>query len=415
MIFLYNIFIFLFGLGIRITTLWSPKAKEWLKGRRSLFKELELCISETDAVIWIHSSSAGEFEQAKPVIENLKTKYPAYKIVVTLFSPSGYSVAKRYSFADQVYYLPLDTAANARRFLKLLRPQLVIFVKYDFWYHHLQAVKQQKIPLLLISSVFNSNQSFFKWYGSLYRKMLFFFDHIFVQDKSSLQQLHQYHITNCSVSGDTRFDRVLEIADNFREIDFIPGFINNEKVLVAGSTWPDDESSLKQVKAEFPQLKMIIAPHEINTAHIEQLQKDFPDAICYSQLSSSEEASRYAVLIIDNVGMLSRLYRYATFSYIGGGFTRDGIHNTLEAAVFGRPVIFGPNYQKYREAKELILHGGGFSFQTTAELITRIHRLLSDNNLYQSASESAKAYVYNEAGATNKIMHYIQENRLLTN
>ena len=413
LIFLYNIFIFFFKIGVSITGIWSTKAKQWLQGRKNVWQELEDKISKTDLIIWIHSSSVGEFEQAKPLIERLKTEYPAYKILVSFFSPSGYYASKNYKYADYIFYLPIDTARNAGRFIQIVNPRLVVFVKYDFWYHYLQTIHNNKIPLLLISAVFNKSQAFFKWYGGLYKKMLFFFSEIFVQDENSLVILKQQGINIGKLSGDTRFDRVAAVSENFQEIPFIKHFIAGDEVIVAGSTWPQDESLIKEI-VNSKKFKLIIAPHEIDGYRIQSLKREFVGALLYSLIKNDHD-SNANVLIIDNVGMLSRLYRYATITYVGGGFTKDGIHNILEAAVHGKPVLFGPNYKKYREAKELIEYGGGFSISTTSQIKNLIEKLLQDKNLYQITCKKSVEYTNSKKGATQKIMSYIQENRLLTN
>lgn len=391
------------------------KAKRWLEGRRSLFKDLEKVVAEQQNIIWIHSASAGEFEQAKPVIEVLKRQYPQYKIFVSIFSPSGYSPASKFTLVDYVFYLPLDTRNDAQKLVNLLQPQLVIFVKYDYWYYHLKAINNKNIPLLLVSSIFRQHQTFFKWYGEFYRRMLFFFMHIFVQDQVSLKNLEGIKVHHASIAGDTRFDRVLRIANDFADVKYISEFVNNQQVFIAGSTWPDDEKAIKYIASNFPLVKFIIAPHEINKDHIKELQKSFPGSLLYSQCGEVEKIQGYNVLIIDNVGMLSKLYKYATITYIGGGFNKAGIHNTLEAAVFGKPVLFGPNYQKFREAVDLINLGGAFSFSTLNELQSLVHQLLNDEQTNKQATQAAKQYVEQESGATQKILGYIQENRLLTN
>jgi 3-deoxy-D-manno-octulosonic-acid transferase len=405
--------VFIYTLVIRLASAWNAKAAQWLQGRKNVWKELEALSFTGSNTVWIHSSSAGEFEQAKPLIDALKKTYPSCKIIVSFFSPSGYSVAKNYKQADHITYLPVDTRTNAKRFVEIINPHLVIFVKYDFWYHYLNTVHSKKIPLLLISAVFRKEQSFFKWYGGFYRKMLQFFNAFFVQDKLSCEQLKNYGFENCFVSGDTRFDRVATIAENFSEVQNIKEFAGDSKVLVAGSTWPEDEQFIKGVVENIQGLKLIIAPHEIHKQHIEQIQKQFPNSVLYSEFKSHFSSQK--VLIIDNVGMLSRLYKYATITYIGGGFTRDGIHNILEAAVYGKPVLFGPNYKKYREAEELIKKGGAFSVIKNEELKIKIEHLLHESPAYQNASKASSAYIIENKGATEKIMNYIQEKRLLTN
>ena len=387
-----------------------------MAGRKNIWHELEETISKNEPLVWVHASSAGEFEQAKPVIEKLKLNYPSYKILVSFFSPSGYNIARTYTIADHIVYLPLDTALNAERFIRLINPSLVVFVKYDFWYHYLTKVCRLQIPLLLISAVFRENQSFFKWYGGFYRKMLFYFKQIFVQDKESLQLLQKNGINKTQVNGDTRFDRVAEIAGNFKEIPLIKEFIGHNKAIVAGSTWPGDENLLKQSLGSLSKIKLILAPHEINEQHLKQIQNQFPDSALYSELKENPARSvNKQVLIIDNVGMLSRLYYYATVAYIGGGFTKDGIHNCLEAAVYGKPVVFGSNYLKYREAEDLIEAGGAFSVATAKEFESLLQGLIINDKEYEEVGNASRLFINNRRGATQKIMNYIQENRLLTN
>jgi len=390
----------------------------------------------------MHCASAGEFEQGKPVIERLKQIYSHKKILVSFFSPSGYAAGKRYDKANLVCYLPLDTKINADHFLKIVRPQLVIFVKYEYWYHHLKAIRDHNIPLLLISAIFRRDQVFFKGYGSFYRKILQLYTNIFVQDEVSKDLLNAIHISSV-VSGDTRFDRVAAIANSFKDdisndMEFIKMFTANCKILIAGSTWPDDENIIAQVLDEMPDIKLIVAPHEINKNHINSISALFPKSIKYSACKqiikvknipganisnekNNEKASTYLkkfqeanVLIIDNVGILSQIYQYASISYVGGGFNKSGIHNTLEAAVWGKPVIFGPNYQKFKEARELIKTGGAFSVNNVNELSQVIKILLSDGIKLNQSGNAAKNYVLENQGATESIIAYIQENRLLT-
>lgn len=409
MILLYNLSVRLYYLGIRVAALWNKKARAWIEGRNNWFEVVEKQISSTDKIIWMHCSSAGEFEQGKPVIEQLKKDYPSFKILVSFFSPSGYVVAQNYRHVDIITYLPLDTKQNAKHFIELANPQLIIFVKYEFWYHHLSAAAFRHIPLLLISAVFRKEQVFFKRYGKFYRQMLFLFRHIFVQDTASLQLLQQAGIHHCSIGGDTRFDRVQEIAGRFTALSAIEKFIGGATAIVAGSTWSDDEQLLSACNYQ----KLIIAPHEINEAHLRQIEKLFKNCIRYSQLQNANGNEQ--VLLIDNVGMLSRLYKYATITYVGGGFTKDGIHNILEAAVYGRPVFFGPNYKKYREAKELLAAGGAFSVANAEELKSRLSTLLNDAAQLKTAGMNAQNYVQENTGATKKILQFIQEKRLLTN
>lgn len=425
--FLYNLFVQLYSAGISVAALWNRKAAQWQQGRTHLFDELaqtfqveNKSFSKPHTLVWVHSASAGEFEQAKPVIEALKKSYPDCKILATFFSPSGLPAGKKFALADFVTYLPLDTEANANRFVELLLPQLVVFIKYDFWYHHLKAVHDRGIPLLLVSAIFRREQSFFKSYGGFYRNMLHLFTQLFVQDETSHELLKKFGINHCIVAGDTRFDRVLTIAQQLQPVPYLDTFCVGKKVVVAGSTWPDDETFLQAAVAKMGGTKLVIAPHEITAAHLNHLQQLFQNAIRYSQVTAATESERQQllqapVLIIDSVGLLSRLYQYSTVAYVGGGFTKSGIHNTLEAAVFGKPVLIGPNYKKFREAKGLLRAGGAYSYSTERALENRLRKWLTNVAEQEAAGNAAADYVRAESGATEKIMQYIQEKRLLTN
>ncbi len=411
----YTIFLFTYRASIFIASIWNEKAKHWLSGRKNIFVHLQKAFADVDSkVIWFHSASLGEFEQGRPVLEKLKNQYPDSKILLTFFSPSGYNIRKDYKKADWVFYMPLDSGSNAKRFLDIVNPSLVVFVKYDYWYHYLSVCKEKKIPLLMISSVFRKNQSFFKWYGKFHRRMLNSFTHFFVQDEVSKILLQLLNINNVTVAGDTRFDRVSEVADEFQPIDAITDFCANSKVLVAGSTWPKDEKILEEALLNFPDLKLIIAPHEINQEHLIYIKKLFPDSVLFSDLKSDKSKFlNRKILIIDNIGMLSKLYYYATCCYVGGGFGH-GIHNILEAAVYGKPVFFGPRFEKFQEAYELKKAGAGFDIKNKEELVKLISIILNDRESYITSCKNAKAFVQNNKGATEKIVHYIQENRLLT-
>jgi 3-deoxy-D-manno-octulosonic-acid transferase len=411
LVFLYNIFIYLYTGIIRISSIWNKKAELWVKGRKDWHENLTGKINKEDKIIWVHCSSAGELEQGKPIIEKLKAGYPDHKILITVFSPSGYGPAFKFQHADIVAYLPVDTRTNADAFIKLVNPKMGIFIKYEFWYHHLASAAFHHIPLLLVSAVFRKEQIFFKKYGGFYRQMLFFFRQILVQDNSSLELLRGIGIDHCSLSGDTRFDRVIEIANDFKDVPVIRQFAGNNKIIVAGSTWYEDEKALANLDLS-NNSKLVIAPHDINEKRIHQIEELFANSCRYSKWNS--ESVNKKVLIIDNFGMLSKLYHYATVAYVGGGFTRDGIHNILEAAVYNKPVVFGPNYSKYREAKEMIFVKGAFSFKNNEELKAIMNRLLNDNIINKEAAISAGDYVNNNTGATNKIMEYVQANRLLT-
>jgi 3-deoxy-D-manno-octulosonic-acid transferase len=435
---IYNFLIGLYSLGIRIASAWNPKAKEWIRGRKNLLAQLRDKINPADNVIWVHCASAGEFEQAKPVIEALKETNPSHKILVSFFSPSGYSAAKKYQHADVITYLPVDTRKNAKQFLEVVNPQLVIFVKYEYWYHHLSAITFRHIPLLMVSAIFRRDQLFFKWYGRFYKRILFLFRQIFVQDDSSLQLLRSENILHATISGDTRFDRVKKIADQFTELPLIRDFAGDQQVIVAGSTWQQDEAILSAYVKKRA-IKIVIVPHEIKKEHISELQKTFPDCILYSEIknlfSHDESVQTNSIwnsineqqekdiqkrlhhaktLIIDSMGMLSKLYYYATITYVGGGFG-SGIHNTLEAVVYGKPVLFGPKYQKFKEAKDLISIEAAFSINNNEELETKMDQFLNNPEKLAKTGVAAKKYVEENTGATQKIIRYIQENRLLTN
>jgi 3-deoxy-D-manno-octulosonic-acid transferase len=409
LLFLYNIGIRLYVLAIKLSSFWNKKAKSWLDGRKSWEQELKKSINSNLPLIWVHCASAGEFEQGKPVIEALKREYPDHQVLVSFFSPSGYEMGKKYTGADVITYLPIDSHKNAKRFISIIQPQVAIFVKYDFWYHYFQTLAFNHVPLLIIAAVFRQKQVFFQWWGRFFRKMLLLPRHIFVQDEASLQLLLQYGIKQASISGDTRFDRVVQVVESFSAIDVIESFVSTDPLLVAGSTWPEDESMLQIVSG----MKMIIAPHEVNEDHLIKIEKLFPDSVRFSQFSRNKKVSR--VLIIDNIGMLSRLYHYATITYVGGGFTRDGIHNILEAAVWGKPVLFGPNYKKYREAKELIDCGGAKSFSNKNDLKTFLDELQKTPQTIAAMGSCSKNYISQKTGATKKILQMVQEKRLLTN
>ncbi|HEY6504231.1 MAG TPA: glycosyltransferase N-terminal domain-containing protein, partial [Chitinophagaceae bacterium] len=396
-VFLYNIFLALLKAGIHLASLFDGKAKKWVAGRKNIFDRLEKSIPENDPVIWMHCASLGEFEQGRPVLEKLRSQFPNYKFLLTFFSPSGYEVQKNYKGADWVFYLPVDGPRNAKRFLEIVKPSLVIFVKYEFWYYYLKKIKYRNIPLLLVSALFRKDMSFFKWYGSLQRKMLSRFDHLFVQNESSKKLMDEIGLAGiCTVSGDTRFDRVIEIAEKFQPIPVIEEFIGTSKTIIAGSTWKEDEEVLQKTFSVLndPSLKLIIAPHEINEAHLNELKKLFAESILFSQLATGNRKPVTSnVLIIDNIGMLSRLYRYGYITFVGGAFRKSGVHNVLEAAVYGRPVLYGPEYKKYSEAVELISSGGGTCVHNADECTRVIRSFLQNEKEYKSCSERSLHYV----------------------
>ena len=408
---------------MHIAALFNPKAKKWVQGRKNIFNRLEKAIPKNEKTIWVHCSSLGEFEQGKPVIEKLKLQYPSFKILLTFFSPSGYEVRKDYDGADWIFYLPMDGPYHARRFLEIVHPSLIIFVKYEFWYYYLKKIKYRNIPLLLISALFRKDMSFFKWYGGFQQKMLLRFDHLFVQNTASKNLIDELGFSGiCSISGDTRFDRVMDIIDKFEPIPVIEQFIGNSKVIIAGSTWPEDEEVLLKAFTGIndPTLKLIIAPHDINEKHLKKIKDLFPDALLFSQLTNHNlQLTTHNILIIDNMGMLARLYKYAYLTYVGGGLRSMGVHNVLEASVYSKIVLMGHYYHKYSEAVGLVLSGGAIPFNNEkkdgAMLKELIEALFKDREEYNYRSKAAGDFVRLNGGATKKIMQYIQENRLLTN
>jgi len=417
-VFFYNIFLLLFRASMHVASLFNAKAKKWVKGRKNIFEKLEQSIGNGDPVIWMHCASLGEFEQGRPVIEELKIRFPNYKILLTFFSPSGYEAQKNYEGADLVFYLPMDGPKNAKRFLEIVKPSLVVFVKYELWYYYLKKIKYRQIPLLLISALFRKDMSFFKWYGGLQIKILSRFDHLFVQNKSSKDLIDSVGLAAITtISGDTRFDRVINIAENFQPIPAIEKFIGNSKSIIAGSTWKEDEEILQKVVAAIddPSLKLIIAPHEITEKHIKEIKELFPAALLFSELKNNQQTNESNTLVIDNIGMLSKLYYYSYLSYIGGGLKSNGIHNVLEAAVYNKIVLFGPFYKKYSEAIGLVESGGGVSFIDEKDLKGQIENLLLNKEEYNQHSKAAGDFVLSNKGATEKIIKFIQEKRLLTN
>jgi 3-deoxy-D-manno-octulosonic-acid transferase len=363
--------------------------------------------------VWIHCASLGEFEQGRPVVEEIRKNNPDVFIVLSFFSPSGYEIRKNYDQADVVVYLPPDTGSNAREFLNIVDPQLVIFVKYEYWLNYLEEMYARKIPMLMVSAIFRPGQVFFRWYGQRWKNVLRKISHFFVQDPDSAVLLERAGVNHCTLSGDTRFDRVIAIADKFSPIDIVEKFCGDANVVVAGSTWEEDEEVWDHYSNIHPETKFIIAPHEVYEGHLRSIEKLFKGSTRYSSLLKGEASANGHVLIIDNIGMLSRLYHYADITYIGGGFG-SGIHNILEAAVYGKPVIFGPEYGKFREAVDMLEMGAAFTVSSALELEKTASALFQNEALRHEAAEKAIQYVRSRSGATAKIMAYIQENRLLT-
>jgi len=401
---LYIIGIQAYTLLIRIFSLFNPKAKLFINGRKNSYAAIAQKINPAEKHIWFHFASLGEFEQGRPVLEKLKSRYPEKKIVVTFFSPSGYEIRKNYPLAD-VFYLPVDTAKNARRFVNSINPEMAIFTKYEFWHFYFKELKDRGIPLYLISGIFRESQAFFKWYGGFYRNILKSVTYFFVQNEESLNLLKSIGLHHVTINGDTRFDRVYENAQSSKQLPLIESFIGNSPTLVCGSTWPEDEKILSVLPEKYPNWKFIIAPHEIHESHIETIEKQFSaGSLRFSVLSASDQKPNAApqTLIVDNIGMLSALYQYGNIAYIGGGFGA-GIHNTLEAAAFGLPVIFGPKYDKFQEAKDLIALGAAKSISSSEELIDAFDSFIENKN----AAALAKKYVADKKGATDQIISMI--------
>lgn len=403
---LYSIIIHCYNFILNLASLFHPKARLWVNGRKNIFDQLKLKLSKFDrehSVIWFHCASLGEFEQGRPLIERYRSLHPQSIILLTFFSPSGYEIRKNYSGADVICYLPIDTPACSKRFLDIVKPSAAIFVKYEFWFNYLDELKKRKIPTYLVSGIFRDKQHFFKPYGAWFRKQLGSFSHFYLQDKHSEELLHSIGFANTNVVGDTRFDRVSEIAKSVKQFPWIESFKGSSAIIVAGSTWPQDEELLSEL--EFKNYKLIIAPHEINENHIKSIETVFRKrnikCIRYSNVSENNIHDAQ-ILIINNIGMLSSLYQYGTIAYIGGGFGK-GIHNILEAATFGLPVIFGPNYQKFAEAVELSNLGGAFSINSKADL-EKVFHLLHDEQVLKTASHISKYYVESRTGATEKIL-----------
>jgi 3-deoxy-D-manno-octulosonic-acid transferase len=414
MIFFYNIFRVAYKTGIKIAAAWNGKARKWVGGRKNWQQELSVTwkTQPGKAVIWMHCASLGEFEQGRPIIEELKSQYPNSKLLLTFFSPSGYEVRKNYMGADHVMYLPFDSRLNAAAFLDIVEPRLAIFVKYEFWHYYLAELNNRKIETILVSGIFRSSQPFFQWWGGFNRNMLHQFSHLFVQNAASKELLAKIGLGDkTTVAGDTRFDRVITAAEQWKPVDVADVFCGTDDVMVAGSTWAEDETILADWMKINKLYKLIIAPHEIKAENIIRLKTLFPNSITFSEFGIQQSAlNTYRTLIIDNIGYLSRLYKYGSVCYVGGGFNKSGHHNILEAAVYGKPVITGPNFEKFKESIDLKKLGGSFTINHIAAL-EQVMRSLD----HKQASVIAENYVKENAGATNTILQWLQEKRLFTN
>ena len=410
MFYLYTLTIQVYALLINIYSLFNEKARQWVNGRKDIFDEIQASISQSDNIAWFHAASLGEFEQGRPVMEAFKIKFPKTKILLTFFSPSGYEIRKNYPGADYIFYLPIDSKKNAKQFIKIVNPKLVFFIKYEFWFNYLRLLKKHNIPTFLISGIFRENQHFFKWYGGWFRKQLKSFTHFFVQNENSGKLLRSSGLSNVSIGGDTRFDRVIDIARQKKEFPLIARFSEGNNLIVAGSTWPQDEVFIPELfDLDIPNLKIIIAPHEIKKDRIVEILRLFKNynPVTFST-ANEKNIQNSSVMVIDGMGFLSSLYQYCKIAIIGGGFGK-GIHNILEAVTFGKPVLFGPNYEKFNEAVKLIERDGAFSFSEQPELNDRVKNLINNRSFYLKASRSCELFIIESTGATEQIINYLSK------
>lgn len=409
MLFLYNLLLLFASQIVKLWAFISPKMKLFVVGRIPVFETLEKSIKPKDQTIWFHAASLGEFEQGLPVMEKIKVQFPSHKIIVTFFSPSGYEVRKNNTIADVTVYLPLDTKSNAKEFLKLVHPELVFFIKYEYWPNYLNELKNLGIKTYLISGIFRDNQAFFKWYGGFYRKALKTFDFFFVQNESSKNLLQSLGYHNVKISGDTRFDRVVSILERDCTLDFIENFKNNTTTIVIGSSWPKDESLLLDyINKTKEKVKFIIAPHNIKQEQILELKKLITKkTILYSE-KSTIDLSLYDVLIIDTIGILTKIYSYADIAYVGGGFGNPGVHNILEPATFGIPIVIGPNYSHFAEAVALVAMEGCISIKNQVELNDAFSNLITNDDIRHEKGHICATFVQMNKGATETILNHIK-------
>ena len=414
MLFLYNLTIYCYYLTIRLAATFNEKARLWITGRKGVFDKIKKNFNKKTASqtrIWVHCASLGEFEQGRPLIEAVKKQYKDVVVILTFFSPSGYEIRKNYDKADHIYYLPLDTKHNAQKFIKIVQPNLAIFVKYEFWYHYFKQLHQKKIPTFVVSAIFRPSQIFFKPYGGLFRRTLKQTTHIFVQNAISQQLLQKIDVLQTSIAPDTRFDRVFEHSENVQNLAAIQGFKGKRKMLIIGSSWPKDEAlfvALIHQAVFLENFCFVFAPHEIKDLKIKDLEMALHyDTVRYSDLESTDSWNK-KVLIIDNIGMLSSIYQYADYAYVGGGFG-VGIHNVLEAAVFGMPIFFGPNYHAFQEAKDLIDLGVATSVRNATDLSKALLDFEENDDFYMEKRKTARKYVKGKIGGTAIILEAIKK------
>lgn len=411
---IYNLLLYIYECGIFIASLFSEKIRKMWKGERAAFKILKAKVEPGAKYAWFHAASLGEFEQGRPIIEEYRRVFPEHKILLTFFSPSGYEVRKDYDGADIVCYLPIDTPTNAIRFLRAVRPVTASFIKYEFWYNYLHILHHRGIPVYSVSSIFRKEQIFFKWYGRQYRQVLKCFTHFFVQNEESKTLLKSLGINQVTVTGDTRFDRVTQIAKESRSLPIVKTFCNEKKTFIAGSSWLPDEQIFLPYLAQHPDWKVIIAPHVISESHLEQITKllEGRKVLRYTQITPDEPnmIKDAEVLIIDCFGLLSSIYKYGSIAYVGGGFGA-GIHNLPEAAVWNIPVIFGPNHHKFQEALELIACGGGFNINDAEDFKHIMSQLITSEDAIKKAATAAGNYVKTHSGATEKLLQMLKQER----
>ena len=415
MLFLYNLVVVLASQLLKIVALFSPKMKLFVDGRKSVFQTLANKIQSSDKTIWFHAASLGEYEQGLPVIEAIKQQFPNHKIVVTFFSPSGYEVRKNNTVADVTIYLPLDTISNAKQFIKLVHPEMAFFIKYEYWPNYLNELKNQNIKTYLISGILRENQAFFKWYGGFYRNALKTFDYFFVQNESSKTLLKSIGFNNVKVSGDTRFDRVVSILERNNSLDFIEQFKDNKTTIVIGSSWPKDESLLvNYINQSTDDVKFIIAPHNIKQEQISNLKNQIQKkTILYSEKDEMlkqvqhDKIEAFQVFIIDTIGILTKIYSYADIAYVGGGFGNPGVHNILEPATFGVPVVIGPNFSHFVETTALVNMEGCISIQNQNQLNEAFDLLLHNEDERLEKGHICSTFVQMNKGATQTIMNHI--------
>ena len=412
MLFLYNLIVQIASFLLKIVAVFSPKIKLFVEGRKSVFEILESKINAIDKTIWFHAASLGEYEQGLPVMERMKSRFPNHLIVLTFFSPSGYEVRKNNTIADVTVYLPLDTQSNAEKFMEIVRPDMAFFIKYEYWPNYLNALKNRETPTYLISGIFREDQLFFKWYGGFYRNALNAFEHFFVQNSKSKDLLLKLGKSNVTVSGDTRFDRVASILNRDNSLEFIEEFKNNSLTIVVGSSWPKDESLLVSYINSSENVKFIIAPHNIKTEQIQTLKNSISKkTILFSEVdftsSKSINLANFDVFIIDTIGILTKIYSYADIAYVGGGFGNPGVHNILEPATFGIPIVIGPNYSHFTEATALVNMEGCISISTQEKLNEAFDNLIQNQDIRFEKGHICSTFVEMNKNATEIIMNHI--------